>query len=516
MKKKLLLVMLPALIGLSLAALAMVLPAHASQAPVAAQVNWEDHLREARGILVSFPEALVGPWVVDKITYTATADTHFEQEAGPFAVGGCVVVKYNPSTFEAKEIQTTHSQECGGMGDEQFYGFIDKVPAEYNPTVSSNLAITSTWVISGVEFISTPRTEFEPEHGPLVVGACAKVDYRMVNGQNIAHEIASELPFRCLGPVAFNQIYGNVSSFPPDLLGTWVISTTGNTTFNFMTDPSTQFMDKHHFTTGICIGVKYYSSNGVNHAVLVWPTWDKLCQRVEAPVPSLLVATVDSLPTGTYTGTWVLAGVEFTATEKTRFETEEHPLKVGDCVAARYDATDGAMLLFKVEKEEHEACQSENGQSRFKVYGVVETLPISGTLVGAWQISGIPMDAISTTLFEQEHGLLALGSNVSAKFAYDAAASTRTALKIETRVAPGFGCLHHYGHLEWYQPATSQDGYSHWRIDGVAYLGDPGMEADSHLKIGSLVMVNAYQQNGSLIATQVNAAFSTFLPNVVR
>jgi hypothetical protein len=594
MKKRLLLILPPTLVGLLLVALALVLPAHASQAQSATDQDHEadqvygfvesfpsqllgewvvngvaytadDHtifrqehgtfsvgacvevlytknfpgsglralkiesaysykcghsqtpLREASGILVSFPEDLVGTWVVDTTTYTATANTRFEQEEGPFAVGGCVEVKYDPRTFEAKEIETQESRDCGGQAEEYFYGFIDQVPAAFTQTVASQPSITGTWVISGIEFISTPRTELETDHGPLVVGACAKVQYRVVNGLNIAHQIESEWPFHCLGPVAFNQIYGKVASFPPDLFGTWVISTTGNIPFNFMTDPSTQFKDKHQdFATGVCVRVKYYTDDGVNHAVQVSATKDHLCRMVEAPALSKLVATVEMMPTGTYTGTWMLAGVVFTATEKTHFETDNHPLAVGDCVEAKYDATGGAMLLFQVEKEETEHCRADNGLPRFKVYGVVEMLPLSGTFTGTWQISGISMEANSTTLFEQEHGLLALGAYVSAKFTYDAGSGERTALKIETHVAPGYGWWHHFGRLESYQPATSQDGYSVWNIGGIKFLGDPGMETGMSIKIGSLVAVNAYQEGTNLVATRILAANSIFLPTIRR
>jgi len=404
------------------------------------------------------------------------------------------------------------------MAEEHFFGLIEQAPEAVTQTVSDGSpAITATWVISGVQIISTPYTRLETHHGPLVVGACAKVDYRTVNGQNIAKKIESMWLFLCLGPVSFNQIYGQVASFPPELYGTWVISTTGNTPFNFMADPATQFKDKHQdFASGVCVRVKYFTSDGVNHAVQVSVTWDKLCKKVEAPALSKLVATVEVMPTGGYTGTWTLAGVVFTATQTTHFETYGGPLAVGDCVEAKYNATGGAMLLSKVEKEDARRCQAEDGSSRFKVYGVVETLPVSGTLTGTWQISGVSMEALDSTEFEQEHGLLALGAYVSAKFTYDPGNGSRTALEIETQVAPGYGCLQHFGRLESFRPASSQDGYSQWMVGGVKYLGDPGMESGLNLKIGSLVMVNAYQSGTNLVATSVTAANSVFLPTIRR
>ena len=58
------------------------------------------------GIVMTFPEGLVGTWVVDTTTFTATENTRFEQEEGPFTVGGCVKVIYQTANMEAVEIST--------------------------------------------------------------------------------------------------------------------------------------------------------------------------------------------------------------------------------------------------------------------------------------------------------------------------------------------------------------------------------------------------------------------------
>ncbi len=472
--------------------------------------NSQPPFSKTSGIVITFPEGLVGTWVVDTTTFTATENTRFEQEEGPFTVGGCVKVIYQTSNMEAVEISTQENEDCGGHGEQHLFGIIDQTPPSQT--------ITGTWVISGVDFIATPSTRIMPLHGPVVEGACAKVEYRVVNGQNIADRIKSEWMFLCTGPVSFNQVYGTISSFPPDLYGTWVISSTGDMTFTFMTDPSTRFKDhRRDFAVGDCIKVKYFTLDGVNHAVEVKTTRNHLCQQIDIAAFSKMVATIESMPlSGTYTGTWTLAGVAFTATADTRFESDATPLAVGDCAETRYDPASGGMLLKKVEEEYPYHCQAPDGSDLFRLFGVVEAMPVSGTYTGTWQISGVPIEAISSTVIGQDHGLLTIGAYVAVKFVYDPATGMRTATEINTHVAPGFGWFHHFGHLERIDAANAPDALDRWTIDGVTYLADPGMELGANLKVGSLVYVNAYESNGSKYATQLILASASFLPVIQR
>ena len=298
MKKNKLLVLLPVFMGIMITAVMLVLPAKASQ-----QINSPNHDGEGQhiyGTIDSFPDGLVGEWIVSGTSYTATNDTIFEQEDGPFMVGGCVDVKYMPDTGVAVEIATTDNERCDGEGEEHFYGIIDQVP----PTGT----ITGTWVISGVEFLSTQHTQLNTENGPLDVGSCAKVEYRVINGLNMADEIASQWAYRCMGYHAYNQVFGAVVSYPPDLYGTWVINARNDISFTFMTDPSTHFLGRYwNIGIGTCVRVKYDTQDGVNHAVQVSVNWGHHCEPIDTPSLSKLIATVGARPTDTLTGTWTFA-----------------------------------------------------------------------------------------------------------------------------------------------------------------------------------------------------------------
>jgi hypothetical protein len=60
----------------------------------------------------------------------------------------------------------------------RFYGWVESMPE----------GLHGTWVIGGIRVTTNPRTEFDQEEGPLMVGGCAKVDIR----DGLVHEIDSE------------------------------------------------------------------------------------------------------------------------------------------------------------------------------------------------------------------------------------------------------------------------------------------------------------------------------------
>ena len=223
MTRKLLWLSLPILFGLLVAALAVAAPAQAAKTQQGSQPGPDttDHDlppgSDVYGVVDSFPHELVGSWTVDNVVYTATHETRFRMYAGPFYNGVCVHVHFDPNGNVASLIETVFHFKCSAVASQYLIGLIDQVPAAYTSTVTGTTGVTATWVISGIEFTSTPTTHFDTDHGPLAVGTCASVKYRQVNGVNVAGEISSEWIYRCLGPVAFNQAFGYV--YPTRRLG---------------------------------------------------------------------------------------------------------------------------------------------------------------------------------------------------------------------------------------------------------------------------------------------------------
>jgi hypothetical protein len=517
MIKKILILSIPILLGLVIAGFAVAAPAQASklgQGPDIPEHDGPPPGADAFGVINSFPDHLVGSWTIDNVVYTATQKTWFYMYGGPFYTGACVHVRYDPSSFNASVIETAYPDKCSATASKYFYGLIEQVPASYTPTLSDSGEVTATWTISGVDFISTPRTYFDTHNGPLEVGVCAGVKYQEINGQNIASMIRSELMYRCLGPISFNQAFGYVDTFPPDLKGTWIISDTAGMSLTFMTTDSTQIYT-HEVTidTGTCVYVKYYTNQGVNYAVaLKTPDdhehdWCKGFPLSFQP-PSKIYATVDMTPTTGVTGTWTLAGVNFTATQATRIEKEEGPIMVGSCAEGKYDAANGAMLFRELESEEMEDCQGHNGSQRFKLFGTVEVMPTGG-FTGTWQVSGVTFQAPPTTTIEMDHGNLATGAYVKVYFTYDPNTGERTAQSITTYVAPGFGRIFFHGRYGGFIRRTEGDQLI---LDGKTINADANIDMPANLQNGDLVYVNAYQDTTGTFATQVTLDQQIFLP----
>jgi hypothetical protein len=461
------------------------------------------------GVVDQFPPELIGEWKVGGTLYTATTTTHFEQDEGPFFVGGCVSVRYNSVDKMAVEISTAEPFKCGGPKpvESKFFGIVSDIP-------TSTLGV---WVIGGNSFVVTTSTRLEQEHGmSLTVGVCAAVEYYLSGTDKIATEIGAAPMFKCNGGTFTNQARGTISSFPPDLFGTWVITRHGGFTDTFEADMSAKFDQQHgSFALGACVKVKYFVQDGVNHATQIETQEPHSCGGGVPPTlpgVSKVFATIDQFPTGTPPiGLWVIGSVEYSATRATDFEQDHGPFAVGACVKAKYTVMSDTNLLRQVETEDTRKC-TISGTLVFKSFGVVEAFPPD--LVGAWQISGISYTASVSTSFEQEHGFFAVGAFVEVK--YVLSGTDRIALSIETHVAPDAGRDEIVGVLEAHD---SHDDWSAWVVNGVTYAADPAIEvgtAGQSPVVGQPVRLNTYRVNGVAYVTSASRAFQVFLPAIFQ
>jgi len=518
MKRSILWLAGPLVLGVLIAVLVLAVPAQAgplAQAPDPA-ASYPQPGAEAFGVVESFPEGLLGSWAVDGTIYTATAQTHFWMWGSPFYVGACVKVSYDPNTYNAYDIGLLPTDRCGQSENarQYFIGLIEQVPVGYPSIVDHTPGISGTWVISGTSFVSTPQTRLNTRNGPLAVGACATVKYRLVNGVNMADEIRNEKIYRCYQTRDFNQAYGTVVTFPEDLNGAWVISDTTGMSLTFMTTPSSRVFTHHYpLEAGACIRVKYFNDMDVNIASNVQTVNARLCEGHfnDFQPLSKLYALVDSMPpTTTITSTWMLAGVNFSSTQQTRVEEEEGPLAVGNCAEAKYDPTGGAMLIHKLEGEEPSDCQARDGSDLFKLYGVVEMMPTAG-YTGTWQVSGVSFTVNPSTTVESRHGEFLIGAYVKVYFSYDVASGERTAQVLKTHVGPGYGHMNHRGHFDGWIHDPSGDKIT---VDGTTYELDPDADVPSGLQQGEMVWINLYQDPDGTFVTQVSQDQTVFLPAI--
>ena len=512
MKRRFIWLSVPIVLGLLVAVLAVVVPAQASK-PIQAADAQGQYPRpgvDTYGVIESFPKLLIGSWTVDGVVYTAATSTHFSTWGGPFYVGACVRVRYDPNTYTAHEIAMVESYRCSEGASNFFVGLIEQVPEGYAGTAG----ISGTWVISGVEFLSTTETRLRTQYGPLVVGACAGVVYREVNGINVADEIGTMRAHHCFRPESFNQAYGYVATFPDDLVGTWMISDTAGITMSFVTTQTSRIETRQYpLEIGACIRVRYFSNLGVNHAFSVTTTNPLHCEGdfSDYQPPSKIIATVEDVPsTGTMTGTWVLAGVDFTATEQTRIEEENGPLAEGVCAAAKYDPTKGAMVIHKLASEEVQDCLAQDGSPRFKLFGVVEMMPSEGN-TGTWQVSGVSFTVTPSTALESRHGDFVIGAYVKVIFTYDPDTGVRTAQVVKTHAGPGCGRLNYRGHYGGWVSSSLGDQII---LDGKPLQADPDIDVEAGISKGDMVWMNVYQDPDGEFVTQVLLDKPLFLPIV--
>ncbi|MCP4425911.1 MAG: hypothetical protein GY803_15570 [Chloroflexi bacterium] len=464
---------------------------------------------QAYGIVASFPTDLIGPWILTSgDIYTSTLTTQFEQEHGPFFVGGCVEVKYMGSTGTAVEIETTNIDDCSGEtedAEQKFYGFISVLPA--------GPSYVGSWIIGGLNFTSTVSTIFEQEHGPFAVDVCAEVEYIVDVSGNIAVEIGTEEPHRCSEGSFTSKVYGLVDSLPVSLFGTWVIdgvSYVAATTAKFNTDHGA-------FVVGACVQVEYFDQDGVNHAVEIeTESGDDCAGNGVLPGQSFVYATIDSFPPDPYIGAWTIGALVYTATASTEFEQEYgRTFAIGSCVKAEYitDATE--LVLTEVEAENPDDCQDETQtEDEFSAYGMVEERPAEPTLTGDWRIGGIVYTADGSTLFEADHGPLVVGAFVEVE--YVISDTIHLAVSIETHVAPDAGTTTIAGTLG---ARDGSDDQNPWPVDGVTYQPTPGIDVSIGGQApvsGEPVILNSYQLNGVQYVTSASFAEQAFLPIIQR
>lgn len=300
---------------------------------------------EIYGIIDSYPTNLIGTWVIDGVSYSADNTTRFEQDHGPFAVGACVELKYDPATNIAFKIET---DDCNGDDDNgQFnrvYGTIESFPA----------GLIGIWVVNGVSYNTTSATQFDQSDGAFAVGRCIELDY--LPSTNVAFRIETENEtYHCGGSDGGGghhgndfERYGQIDSFPAGLIGTWVIDG-----ISYEAGTGTQFeQEDGAFAVGRCVEVKYLSSFV---ALEIETESGYHCGGSGGSSGSYqeLYGTVDSFP-ASLTGTWVIDGVSYSADNTTYFEQDDGAFTVGGCVEIKFQTANS--LALKIETEDPYHC----------------------------------------------------------------------------------------------------------------------------------------------------------------
>ncbi len=367
---------------------------------------------ETRGTLDSFPAGMIGTWVVNGVSYTADSTTRFEQEDGAFVVGGCVEVRYDPATMIASKIES--EDDCNGNsgGYAERYGLVESFPAD----------LLGTWVIGGVSYTTDATTIFSQHDGPFVVGGCVEVRYDPTT--LVASRIETDNDCRNDDDDhgnSYRRVYGTVSTFPADLIGTWIVNDV-----SYTADATTRFdQSDGAFVVGGCVEVNYLPNTFVAIEIETAEAYHCGNNGGHDDDDFERYGAIDSFPAGLI-GTWVINGVVYEAGNGTRFEQEDGAFAVGQCAEVKYLAGTPNIAL-EIETEDGYHCGNGNNSGSYQsLYGVLDSFPTD--LLGDWVVAGVTYSADATTIFNQEEGAFAIGGCVEVTFQ----TANNLALQIET------------------------------------------------------------------------------------
>lgn len=322
------------------------------------QGTGEDHGGNGRGELyaklVSFPDGLIGEWVIGSLTFTATADTEFSEKNGPFTVGEYVKVEFvvqQDSSLLAREIKTVALPHDDGNDDRPghdhghddiehqavAFGVIDSVPDGGGEGV---------WQISGITYTVTISTVLNTQHGALEAGQNARVKYWLdENGNRVAWQIKAMPPAAGGNQPWDLKLVGFVETMPPaadGFIGTWTVGGV-----ELVADANSQFDEEEGvIDVGTFVKVKY-RMDGTTRVIVemeshVMPGGgddDHIgeCQRMDDGVTSAAA--------GAAVTTWQIGGRSYVVTDATMVGE----VAVGDTVLVNsYTDASGAQVATRI------------------------------------------------------------------------------------------------------------------------------------------------------------------------
>ena len=469
-----------------------------------------DDLPEWRGKVTTMPADKTGEWVIGGKTFTAGANTEFDELEGELGVGVCAKVKYEDvsGTLYAHKIDSEPAGDCGGPGNDdkddgmRRFGRIDEMPQGGRE---------GDWVIGGVKFRATTNTEFEPEHGAFHLGACVKVESEAATPR-IAKQIETEHQYRCMGngtepPKA--EMYGTVTDFPAGLIGKWMIGG-----MEFMADGNTEFdQENGPFENGVTVRVRFQTDDNDGHHALEIETkyakGDDDDDHHRYGQEGHAFGIVEGLPPGqSLLGPWTVSDIVYDVNTSTELEDEDESYTVGARVRVEYHTDDtGKRIADEIEITEDKGDVKDD--SHTKLLGFAEKMPAAG-FNGTWQIAGADFMVNGNSVLKEEHGLFGTGAYVEVE--YSIVANQRMVHEMETQAPPGAGDRTDVGVITSIDDSTQAAAIqvadaNQWIIGGETYTVLAATQLDDgtgDLAVGGTAIVNSYIANdGRAVATSI-------------
>jgi len=148
--------------------------------------------------------------------------------------------------------------------------------------------------------------------------------------------------------------------------------------------------------------------------------------------------TIEQLPPNGLVGDWIVSGTIVHVTSMTSIEQEHGTVAVGAFVHVEgYPRADGSIEAIEITVEYNDGGDDDNNAPRVEWYGMIESMPITGT-VGTWIVGGRTVHVDAATTIEQEHGLAEVGAFVKVEGIEQADSSiAATSIEVDERDGDG-------------------------------------------------------------------------------
>ena len=473
--------------------------------------------KEVYGRIEAMPAAgLVGQWTVGGDTYTTTAETEFDQSQGAFTAGVCVKLHVKADGVTVREMDSEPASDCDSGGDRggddgrEFYGLVETMPIS---------GFVGAWTIGGSVYTVTEQTEIKQRFGTIEVRSCVEVE--LTADESAVRELQSKRMAYCTrdddngggngGNQGHGELYAELVSFPPALIGVWQIGT-----ITMTADANTEFEQKNgSFTVGEFVKAEFtILADGTFRAREIKTIRDARGDDDDGDHgpghghdrdhDGKAFGLIEFVPEGNI-GVWQIGGISYTVTISTELNDHKGALTVGQNVKVEYRTDDEGNRT----AAEIKAMPAGAGGDKdlLKLVGYVQAMPSDG-FVGNWTIGDVAFVADASSRFEEECGILDVGAFVEVKYVMQDGA--RLIVKLETHVPPGGGDDDDMGRVERMDDsvlaATANAAAATWTIGGRSYVVNDATAVGSSVAVGSNALVNSYTAaDGSQVATSISS-----------
>src|SRR5436190_5170483 len=217
-----------------------------------------------------------------------------------------------------------------------------------------------------------------------------------------------------------------------------------------------------------------------------------------------LTGAIQSLPTGTFIGTWTVGGTKVVVLTTTRLEQEHGGFVVGAIVEVHGTPGADGIVASEIETKSSTAANPQPEDDDLKIKGLVEALPASG-LVGTWTVAGKDVVVTADTRLDAEQGPFVVGAAVEVEgFPLPGGGVQATKIESERGNGANVPALEFFGAIEALPPAGL---VGVWKVSGrnVTVTTSTELQADDGpFVVGATVKVEGWpQSDGAVEAREI-------------